>query len=132
MKAQNSQVVALMAFVMAVTLLGTPVWCSETRTWSLESYNEWDLPFAKTVEVKQRTGGDHYYAINTFTTKLEIDPSALFSIIFMQRSNFPEVQDEDLRTLNYTYFGPENMLDGYQGVWTDVTIVITDNDEDQD
>ena len=26
-------------------------------TWALEDYNDWNLPFAKTVEIKSRAGG---------------------------------------------------------------------------
>ena len=32
---------------------------NSTRTWALEDYNDWNLPFAKTVEIQGLSGGNY-------------------------------------------------------------------------
>lgn len=77
--------VIIAALLLAVCCMATSV------TWQLESYNDWNLPFAKTVAIVGRKGfeqdpyidGDygHYLAVDSYL--LEVDPSALFSFIFV-------------------------------------------------
>ena len=83
----------------------------------------WNLPFAKTVQIvglknaKKEVVDEfeedsrlHYLAADSY--KLEIDTSALFSIIFVSNSTFTDYDDtKDLRTLNYTFLGKSEMLE---------------------
>ena len=65
-------------------------------TWELERYNNWDLPFASSVEIGGRyTGGDfsdyngtYPYLLPKRLYKMEVDPSALFSILFIEEDEF--------------------------------------------
>ena len=64
------------------------------------------------------------HSLSADSYKLEIDTSALFSVIFVSNSTFTDYNAEtDLRTLNYTFLGNQPMVT-YQGVWTDVQITI--------
>ena len=66
---------------------------SSIQTWELEDYNDWNLPFAKTVEIKGRKGqagytGDHGHTLGASSYKMEVDPSALFTVLFLEKSVF--------------------------------------------
>ena len=64
----------------------------------------------------------HYLAADSYL--MEIDTSALFTVIFVDKSSFNDYdQDLDLVTLNYTFLGNEEMLTR-QGVWTSVEMTI--------
>ena len=63
----------------------------------------------------------HYLTANSY--KLEVDTSALFSVIFVSKQTFTDYDASDLKYLNYTFLGDEQMLQ-YQGVWTDVRMTI--------
>ena len=103
--------------------------------WDLEDYNSWNLPFAKTVQIEgiknlynvsdTNTTDDsrmHYLTADSY--KLEVDTSALFSVLFVSSQTFNDYNaTTDLRTLNYTFLGDEEML-SYEGVWTDVRMTI--------
>ena len=60
-------------------------------TWELDRYNNWDLPFASKVEINGRyQGGDldeydgsYPYVLPKRMYKMEVDPSALFTILFL-------------------------------------------------
>ena len=53
-------------------------------TWALEDYNDWNLPFAKTVEIKSREGQtEREHRLDPNSYKMRIDPSLMFSIIFI-------------------------------------------------
>ena len=58
--------------------------------------------------------------------KLEVDPSAYFSVLFLDESQFPSPDEysSDLKTLDYAPYGSNNLLDGAQGIWGDVTMII--------
>jgi hypothetical protein len=75
--------------------------------WELENYNNWNMPFAKTVYIEGIQGGTHYHYLPRNSYKLEVDPSALFSILFLDEISFPSsgYSQTDLRTLNYTAMG---------------------------
>ena len=59
-----------------------------SASWDLEDYNEWNLPFAKTVLIASRPEGSdtgtHYQKIPTDYYKLRVDPSVLFSIVYIE------------------------------------------------
>lgn len=99
-------------------------------SWQLENYNGWNLPFAKTVEITGRKGGldpyverefSHQLATNTY--KLEVDPSALFSFIFVSNTTFTDYNEKDVMTMNYTFLGSAEMM-SYTGVWVDTNITV--------
>ena len=52
--------------------------------WELEDYNDWNLPFAKTVEIRSKQDAAETQSIPPKSYKMRIDPSVLFSIIFLQ------------------------------------------------
>ena len=97
--------------------------------WDLEDYNSWNLPFAKTVQIVGRKNIDpdaqstFSHSLTADSYKLEVDTSALFSIIFVSNTTLSGYDDSDLRTLNYTFLGNKEMVT-YQGVWTDVQMTI--------
>lgn len=72
-----------------------------TMQWDLEDYNGWNLPFAKTVQIQGtknksvKSGEDsdtsdfmHYLAADSYL--MEIDTSALFTVIFIDESSFTD------------------------------------------
>ena len=63
----------------------------------------------------------HLLAANSY--KLEVDTSALFSIIFVDEASFTDYTEDDVVTLNYTFLGSEPMVIR-QGVWTNVQMTI--------
>lgn len=60
------------------------------QTWKLEDYNGWNLPFAKTVEIKGRTGGSHEHLLGANSYLMEVDPSALFTVLFLEPDTFSD------------------------------------------
>ena len=60
---------------------------------------------------------------------MEVDTSALFSMLFIANDTFTDYDKDELVTLNYTFMGNTEMAT-YQGVWTDVTVNITANSTD--
>ena len=79
----------------------------------MENYNDWNLPFAFTfiVEDSELTGN---FPTNTY--QLEADPSAYFSIIFVDTSL---TTIENPVTLNYTFFGQNDYT--LDGEWKELT-----------
>ena len=68
------------------------------------------MPFAKTVEIAGRSKDEGYegkfphdLAANSY--KMEVDPSALFTVLFLQKSYFTDYADDQLVNLNYTFLG---------------------------
>lgn len=55
---------------------------------------------------------------------MEVDPSALFSILFLDKDQFTDYSEDDLVNLEYEFLGNESLLGEIQGVWTDVTMLI--------
>ena len=51
--------------------------------WYLENYNAWNLPFGKTVEISSRDGGAHQHDFPGDRYLMEVDPAALFSILWL-------------------------------------------------
>lgn len=117
----------LVAFAMLMTVCLT-----SAVTWQLEDYNSWNLPFAKTVLIAGRKGlsdppyvdGDYGHDLTLNQYKLEVDPSALFSIIFVAPELFTDYDpDYDIVALNYTLLGSE-VMKMYKGVWVDVKMTV--------
>ena len=107
------------------------------QTWELEDYNDWNLPFAKTVEIKGRKGQEGYvdtdghgHNLGASTYKMEVDPSALFTVLFVDKSVFTDYQESDLVTLDYALIGNIGQLDPIQGVWTDCEVQMTNTIEE--
>ena len=48
--------------------------------WELESYNSWNLPFAKTVKIQGADATSSVLPLANYL--LSVDPSAYFSVIF--------------------------------------------------
>ena len=94
----------------------------------MENYNGWNIPFAKTVEIVGRKKDDSYdgkYGIGlpADSYKLEVDPSAVFSFIFIPEDSFTDPIGDDRVSMNYTFLGNEVML-AFDGVWVDVNMTI--------
>ena len=80
------------------------------QTWELENYNDWNLPFAKTVEITGRSSFDNYtgsfpHTLSADTYKMEVDPSALFTVLFLEKTYFTDYDESQLINLNYTFLG---------------------------
>ena len=71
-----------------------------------------------------RTGGDFTHNLATNTYVMEVDSSALFSVIFLSKEVFTDYDDSELKTLNYTILGSEPQITDIQGVWTDISMTI--------
>ena len=77
----------------------------------LEEYNDWNLPFAKTclIEPSDADWDMEYDFITDFPSnyyKMNIDPSAYFSIIWLGEEYLDTIPDKRwLRNLNYTFYG---------------------------
>ena len=54
--------------------------------WELENYNEWNLPFAKTVEIEGYSGGSYTHNLAPATYKMRVDPSSRFSILWLDEA----------------------------------------------
>ena len=121
---------ALLIFILfqAIAVVASD---SVAKTWVLENYNDWNLPFAKTVNIKGRQDGDYGYDLPASSYLMEVDPSALFSILFLPNTTFTVDDETQLVNLNYTFMGNTEMAQ-YQGVWADVTVNITANSSDPD
>ena len=120
-------------FLITVAIcLFTSVLATDPVQWELEDYNDWNLPFAKTVRIKGQKGETGYtdgpfsHDLGASQYKLEVDPSALFSMIFVDSESFTDYTTDDLVTLNYTFYGDTVILQ-YEGVWTDITIDIPED-----
>ena len=89
----------------------------------MDGYNDWNLPFAKIVEIQGREGGDHYHNLALDSYTMRVDPSAVFSILFLEPDFFTDYNESDLVLMDYTFLGsfPQAL---YRGVWTDVKIKI--------
>ena len=103
---------------------------SDMNTWELEDYNDWNLPFAKTVEIQGRKGqddytGDHGHTLGANSYKMEVDPSALFTVLFLSKSVFTDYDESDLVNLDYSLIGTVAQLKPMQGVWTDCSLQMT-------
>ena len=119
MKVNNWLIFTTLAFCFQL------VTASESVHWELENYNNWNMPFAKTVEIKGRStsGSLHPYTLAANSYKLEVDPSALFTILFLD-PDLVEYNKEDLVNLDYNVFGSTSLLGDVQGIWMDVYIGI--------
>ncbi len=92
--------------------------------WLLEDYNDWNLPFAKTVEIQGNENGAYKHTLGAQSYRLEVDPSALFTVLFLRTDEFEDYTEADLVPLNYTFFGDQSEIHTYSGVWTSVTMLI--------
>ena len=65
-------------------------------TWQLEDYNGWNLPFAKTVEIQGRTDnlGDYPHVLALKNYIMRVDPSAIFSILFLEKDFFTDYTED--------------------------------------
>jgi len=79
----------------------------------LEDYNGWNLPFAKTVEISGRNSnqdgydGSYPVILGANSYKMEVDPSALFTVLFLKEAAFTGYDSETMTnvTLDYTFLG---------------------------
>ena len=105
----------LVLITVAICLF-TSVLATDPVQWELEDYNDWNLPFAKTVQIKGQKGETGYtdgpfsHDLGASQYKLEVDPSALFSMIFVDSESFTDYTTDDLVTLNYTFYGDTVIL----------------------
>ena len=107
--------------------------------WELENYNDWNLPFAKTVTIEGKKTqdpshtSDYAYELPLAMYTLEVDPSALFSILFLDKDEFEElnIPEDSIRTLNYTFFGDETLVER-QGAWVDINMQIDHSQDPAD
>jgi hypothetical protein len=125
----NFQMKHLFALQLAaIVLLTTMTSAMDTIIWELENYNNWNLPFAKTVEIVgvDMEGGTHPHILARNSYVLEVDATAIFSILFLDSDSFPpsRYEESDLRTLNYTVMGKPALITELTGVWVDVQIYI--------
>ena len=89
-----------------------------TNVVPLENYNDWNLPFAKTVTISAADGETQSFPTSKYL--VELDPASYFSIIFVDTSL--SVPTETI-TLNYTWYGQNDFT--IEGVWVDVNVVLT-------
>lgn len=86
----------------------------KTVTWNLENYNDWNLPFSKTIELQSNNNTFNFPKSNYI---LELDPSAYFSVVFtdldIERAGNPIF-------LNYTFYGEKNFQ--ANGTWIDMKL----------
>ena len=87
----------------------------------MESFNEWNLPFSCSIPVYSQVQQERPNMLNSTQStvgaeeiespqaQLIIDPTAIFSIIFLDRVE-QQGEKADLVQLNYTFFGEENLL----------------------
>ena len=89
--------------------------------WELETYNSWDLPFAKSVTINGTDSLSANLPLSNYL--LSVDPSAYFSVIFVEQDIRPASIDPTPETyINYTnYGGSTNLLYGY---WLNLTLSI--------
>ena len=68
---------------------------------------------------------DYAYPLSVNLYNMEVDPSALFSVLFLESHTFAsmEVPKEDMTTLNYTFFGDQTLLE-YSGAWVNISMTI--------
>ena len=111
-----------MSLLLCIAILAK-VLQAVTISWELENYNSWNIPFAKTVEIKGRDGGRHYHELGANSYMMRIDPSISFSVLWLEPDYFTDYSDDELVDLDYTYLGVQPQL-SFKGVWTDVTILI--------
>lgn len=117
-------IIKVMAMIFVVVQLVSAL---ETTVWDLEDYNGWNLPFAKTVQIEgikntpttDSNESDHLHYLSASSYKLEVDTSALFSVLFVDKDTFTDYETGDLVELDYTFLGDVPMLKT-EGVWTDV------------
>ena len=76
------------------------------------------------MEIKGLSGGNYTHQLGAKSYKLEVDPSALFTLLFLEPDEFPDYTPDQLVPLNYSFFGQVNQLSDYSGVWTDVTMLV--------
>ena len=70
------------------------------------------------------TGRENFYhVLDPNSYKMRVDPSAIFSVIFLKSEYFTDYTDDQLVSLDYTYLGDTPQLE-YKGVWADVSILI--------
>ena len=90
----------------------------DTFQFALENYNNWNLPFAKTFKISPGLEDDKVTLVPfpKDSYLLEMDPSAYFSIIFVDTSLYEaDLKTEDMVTLNYTFYGQNGFE--VQGYW---------------
>ena len=61
---------------------------------------------------------------------MEVDPSSLFSMLFLEDATFETlgIPDDNMVNLNYTFFGESPLIER-KGAWVDITMTI-DHDKD--
>ena len=87
------------------------------------------------MEIKGRKGqanytGSYGHTLGANSYKLEVDPSALFTVLFLEKSYFTDYTDDQLISLNYTFLGNNEQIDPLKGVWCDSTIMLKNDKDD--
>ena len=49
--------------------------------------------------------GSFNHTLGANSYKMEVDPSALFTVLFLEKSYFTDYNEDDLINLNYTFMG---------------------------
>ena len=99
---------------MLVFALAQNITDADPVIWELENYNRWNLPFMKTVEIMAT---DKTINFPRSRYKMEVDPSAYFSVVF---TNLDIMKVEDPISLNYTFYGSKNYI--VNGTWTEMQL----------
>ena len=90
--------IMLILVMLVSTLLGSGTDWDDfitKYTWGLESYNDWNLPFAKTVEIRSnpdwtKYGTSYTHDLQAWTYTMQVDSSALFSVLFLTADEFTD------------------------------------------
>ena len=94
-----------------------------TKEVTLQSYNDWNLPFTKTLTVSKQENEIQSFPDSKYI--MELSPASFFSIIFVDSSL--SMPTETIK-LNYTWYGQNDFT--IEGVWVKVDISLTiDEDE---
>lgn len=88
---------------------------NSTVTMPLENYNDWNLPFAMTFSVASTSTSQNNFPTDKYL--LEMDPGAIFSIIFVD-TTLVTIPEADQVTCNYTFYGQNGYT--FIGQWLDL------------
>lgn len=118
----------LLLTLVSFQCLTTAQTTGQQSIWSLQDYNEWNLPFAKEVYLEHNPQGNFttYFYLQNYM--LKVDASAIFSILWQQKMP-PTVSEDDLIELDYGYYGNEAYK--ARGVWSSARMNITDTDSEE-
>lgn len=84
----------------------------------LENYNDWNLPFAKTLTIQAEDSTDQSFPTTKYI--LEIDPASFITVIFVD--TYLSIPDTPIQ-MNYTWYGENGFT--IKGCWKEVLINVT-------